>query len=36
MIKFDKNTEFPITKAWQKGQLAVKEGKMDEARDWVL
>ena len=34
MIKFDKNSEFPITKAWQKGQLAVKEGKMDEARDW--
>jgi len=34
MIKFDKNTEFPITKAWKKGQLAVKEGKMDEARDW--
>jgi hypothetical protein len=34
MIKFDKNTEFPITKAWKKGQLAVKEGRMDEARDW--
>ena len=34
MIKFDKNTEFPITKAWKKGQLTVKEGKMDEARDW--
>ena len=34
MIKFDKNTEFPITKAWKNGQLAVKEGRMDEARDW--
>ena len=34
MIKFDKNTEFPITKAWQKGQLAVKEGRMDDARDY--
>ena len=34
MIKFDKNTEFPITKEWQKGQLAVKEGRMDDARDW--
>jgi hypothetical protein len=34
MIKFDKNTEFPITKAWKKGQLAVQEGRMDEARDW--
>ena len=34
MIKFDKNTVFPITKAWQKGQLAAKEGRMDEARDW--
>ena len=34
MIKFDKNTEFPITKAWLKGHLAVKEGRMDDARDW--
>tara|TARA_B110000858_G_scaffold87725_1_gene101339 strand:+ start:19 stop:270 length:252 start_codon:yes stop_codon:yes gene_type:complete len=34
MIKFDKNTEFPITRAWKKGQLAVKENNMDEARDW--
>ena len=34
MIKFDKNTEFPITRAWKKGLLAVKENNMDEARDW--
>ena len=34
MIKFDKNTKFPITKAWEKGQLTVKEGRMDDARDW--
>ena len=27
-------TEFPITKAWEKGQKAVKEGKMDNARDY--
>ena len=27
-------TNFPITKAWEKGQNAVKEGKMNDARDY--
>ena len=27
-------TKFPITKAWEKGQLAVKEGRMNDARDY--
>ena len=27
-------TNFPITKAWEGGQLAVKEGRMNDARDY--
>ena len=27
-------TDFPITKAWEKGQLAIKEGRRDAARDY--
>ena len=27
-------TNFPITKAWEKGQKAVKEGRMNDARDY--
>ena len=27
-------TNFPITKAWERGQLAVKEGRMDDARNY--
>ena len=34
MLIDTKVTKFPITKAWEKGQLAVKEGKMDDARDY--
>lgn len=26
-------TDFPITKAWKKGKLALKEDRMDDARD---
>ena len=26
-------TNFPITKAWDKGKLAIKEGRLDDARD---
>ena len=26
-------TDFPITKAWNKGKLALKEDRMDDARD---
>tara|TARA_B100001559_G_scaffold320229_1_gene331768 strand:- start:486 stop:740 length:255 start_codon:yes stop_codon:yes gene_type:complete len=33
MLIDTKVTKFPITKAWEKGQLAVKEGRMDDARD---
>jgi len=27
-------TDYPVTKAWEKGQLAVEEGRMDDARDY--
>ena len=33
MLIDTKVTKFPITKAWEKGQLAVKEGRMNDARD---
>ena len=26
-------TDFPITKAWKKGKLALKEDRLDDARD---
>jgi len=34
MLIDTKVTNFPITKAWEKGQLAVKEGRMNDARDY--
>ena len=34
MLIDTKVTKFPITKAWEKGQLSVKEGRMDDARDY--
>ena len=34
MLIDTKVTKFPITKAWEKGQLAVKENRMDDARDY--
>jgi hypothetical protein len=34
MLINTKATKFPITKAWEKGQLAVKEGRMNDARDY--
>ncbi len=27
-------TDFPVTKAWKKGQLAVKEGRLNDARNY--
>ena len=27
-------TNYPVTKAWEKGKLAVKENRMDDARDY--
>ena len=29
-----KQTNNPISKVWQMGKQAVKEGRMDDARDW--
>ncbi len=34
MLINTKITKFPITKAWEQGQLAVKEGRMNDARDY--
>mgnify|MGYP003984332851 FL=1 len=34
MLINTKITQFPITKAWEKGQLAIKEGRMNDARDY--
>ena len=34
MLIDTKVTEFPITKAWEKGQKAIKANKMDLARDY--
>jgi hypothetical protein len=34
MLINTKITKFPITKAWEKGQLALKEDRMDDARDY--
>lgn len=34
MLIDTKVTKFPITKAWEKGQLAVKENRMDDARNY--
>tara|TARA_R110000824_G_C14922697_1_gene647889 strand:+ start:193 stop:441 length:249 start_codon:yes stop_codon:yes gene_type:complete len=34
MLINTKITNFPITKAWEQGQLAIKEGKMNNARDY--
>ena len=34
-MKVDTNvTNFPITKTWEKGLLALKEDRMDDARDY--
>ena len=34
MLIDTKITKFPITKVWEKGQSAIKEGRKDDARDY--